>query len=335
MWGGEKVYLLDITFNFHFLPLAVKPDPEPLLLSLTKQHIQPHFRMFGKAVTSYRFAIADYLFRVFLTTGRYTKSKIMLVCMEDASFIEDLVVLGRAAPEPISDGRHTVCLGGYSETLGFVRLYPTQRRMAQCKRWNVISVPVESAEPDDTRDESYKIAGSRESWDRLHTKIEKVGRLSKPERIQLVERLAGDCTGRLNDQHKSLGIAKPQRIHDVYLKDQEDPTYQVTLNGRRRQGKREYPQKLYLRYECEECSLQGPHNQHCIEWGIYRYWDKNDDPKGVIDALRLTDDAYQHYFFVGNLNHRRHAYIIISDLRFKWSDMRKAGIRGPEQSSLF
>ena len=254
--------------------------------------------------------------------------------MEETPYIDDLVVLGRAAPEPIDDGRRTVCLGGYSETLGFVRLYPTQRRMKQCQRWNVISVPVEPAAPDDTRDESYKIVGSRDSWERLHTKIEKVGRLSKSERIQLVERLAGDCTGRLNDQHKSLGIAKPKEIHGHYLKSHPNPTYQVTLNGNRRQGKREYPQKLYVRYECVDCALEGLHNQHCIEWGIYRYWDENNTPEGVVDALHLTDNNYQHYFFVGNLNHRRQAYIIISDLRFKRSDMLEAGIRDSEQSSL-
>lgn len=248
--------------------------------------------------------------------------------------VNDLVVLGRAAPEPIKDGRHTVCLGGYSETLGFVRLYPTQRRMDQCKRWNVISVPLEPAAPKDNRDESYQIVGSQDSWDRLHTKIEKVGRLSKPERIQLVERLSGDCTGRLNQQHTSLGIAKPEKIHDHKLEHYPDPTHQVTLNGNRRQGKQEYPQRLYIEYECEDCSLQDFHNQHCIEWGVYRYWDKNDDPEGVIDALHLTDEAYEHYFFVGNLNHRRQAYIIISDLRFKKSDMHEAGIRDAEQSSL-
>lgn len=125
--------------------------------------------------------------------------------MSSPQRIDDLVVLGRAAPEPIADGRHTVCLGGYSETVGYVRLYPTQKRMTQCRRWNVVSVPVEHAAPDDPRDESYKIQGSKADWDQLHTKIKKVGRLSKPEQIQLVNRLANDCTGRLNKSHTSLG----------------------------------------------------------------------------------------------------------------------------------
>jgi hypothetical protein len=255
--------------------------------------------------------------------------------MGETDRIDDLVVLGRAAPEPISDGRHTVCLGGYSETVGFVRLYPTQRWMDDCKRWNVVSVPVEDASPDDTRDESYKIAGSKESWDQLHTKIDKVGQLEKSEQIQLVDRLANDCPTRLNKSHQSLGIVKPAEIVDYYLVEQEDATYQVSLDGERQQGKRDYPQKLYLEYRCEDCDLKSDrHRQHCIEWGIYRYWDKNDDPEGVFDALQLTKDNYQHYFFVGNLNHQRTSYIVISDLRFSETDMLNAGVSVEGQADL-
>lgn len=254
--------------------------------------------------------------------------------METPERIDDLVVLGRAAPEPISDGRHTVCLGGYSETVGFVRLYPTQKRMKQLRRWNVVSVPVQSAKPEDTRDESYKIAGSKESWDSLHTKIKKVGRLEKSERIRLIDRLAGDCSGRLNDERKSLGIAKPAEILDFDLEPYEDTTYQVTLDGKRRQGKTEYPQKLYIDYRCEDCSIKGIHHQHCIEWGVYRFWDKNDDPEGVYDAMELTNPNYQHYLFIGNMRHQRRSFLIISDLRFSERDMLEAGVSVDGQSGL-
>lgn len=254
--------------------------------------------------------------------------------MAKAERINDIVVLGRAAPEPIQDGRHTVCLGGYSESVGYVRLYPTQRRMSELKRWNIVSVPVESAEPEDTRDESYKIAGSKSEWDTLHHKIEKVGSLDKTEQIQLVDSLAEDCTGRLNNEKRSLGMVKPIKIEDYYLEPREDPSYQLTLDGQRRQGKTEYPQKLYLQYRCEDCEIKGLHTQHCIEWGIYRYWDKNDDPEGVFDALRLTDDRYRYYFFVGNLRHRPSSYIVISILRFSRSDLNDAGIRTEGQTSL-
>lgn len=255
--------------------------------------------------------------------------------MSGSDRIDDLIVLGRAAPEPLSDGRHTVCLGGYSDTLGYVRLYPTRRGMTQCRRWNVISVPVQSAAPDDTREESYKIAGSADSRQQAIEEVEKVGRLTKSEQIQLIDRLSGDCTGRLNDERKSLGIVKPAHIHDFYLEETPESTVQVTLDGVERKGKRDYPYKLYIEYQCENCSLSSSgHRQHSIEWGIYQYWDKYDDPENVFDALHLTDEDYQHYFFVGNMNHRRTTYIIISDLRFSESDMLDAGVGVEGQASF-
>lgn len=248
--------------------------------------------------------------------------------------VDDLVVLGRAAPEPIADGRHTVCLGGYSETLGYVRLYPTQKRMSNLSRWSVVSVPIEDASPEDTRDESYKIAGSKADWDVLHKKIEKVGELSKTEQIQLVEKLSGDCSIVLNREHKSLGMVKPSVIHDYYIKRNPDPTFQVTLHGKRKIGKGEFPYRLYIEYECEGCEAKTRHEQHCIEWGVYRYFEKHEDPDEVVSALGLDDDGTQHYFFVGNLNNRRQAYIIISDLRFSKRDMLRAGVRTPEQAGI-
>jgi hypothetical protein len=47
--------------------------------------------------------------------------------------INDLIILGRACPEPLKDGRVTVCLAGWSEEYGFIRLYPTRPNF-QCKR---------------------------------------------------------------------------------------------------------------------------------------------------------------------------------------------------------
>ena len=253
--------------------------------------------------------------------------------MSSTTRINDLVILGRSAPEPIHDGRHTVCLGGYSEAHGYVRLYPTQERMDALKRWNVVSVPVERSN-EDTRNESYKIAGSQEDWDILHQKIKQVDRLSKSERIELVDELAGDCTIRLNENRESLGMVRPVTVDDVYLELNDDPTHQVDLNMQPRKGKNDYAHTLYVRYRCDNCDAKKYHDQHCIEWGVYRYWDKHDDPEGVKDALGFGDDSTQHYFFVGNLNHERRAYIIISIIRFQEEDMLSAGVSVPNQASL-
>lgn len=261
--------------------------------------------------------------------------------MSDSKVIDDLIVLGRAAPEPIQDGRETVCLGGYSPSEGYVRLYPTKRRMTELSRWNVVRVPVERDESHDNRDESYKIAGSKKDWDSLHEKIEKVGELDKAERMRLTDDLAGDCTKRLNENRVSLGIVEPAELLDAYLKDidddEDDDTVQLTLQGGPKtspRGKNDYDKKLYLKYRCEGCVQKTPHDQSTIEWGIYRYWDKNDNFEGVIDALRLNDDSWKHYFFVGNLNNHRTSYVVISVLRFKRDEMIENGIRVGGQSGL-
>lgn len=252
---------------------------------------------------------------------------------EEPQEIRDLIILGRAAPEPIQDGRHTVCLGGYSESHGYIRLYPTQMWMDNCKRWNMISVPVEKSTKD-SRDESYKIAGSKEDWGDLHKKISHVDTLSKTEQIQLADRLAGDCTIRLNENKVSLGVVKPGSIMDVYIEEEANATVQMDLEMNERKGKSDYPQDLYIKYQCEDCSAKTHHDQHTIEWGVYRYWDKNDDVEGVIDALGFNDDNMNHYFFVGNLNHEREAYIIISVLRFSDEDMIDAGVTPQGQEPL-
>jgi hypothetical protein len=246
--------------------------------------------------------------------------------------IDDLIVLGRSHPEPISDGRHTVCLGGYSPTYGYIRLYPTRMGMSELERWNIVSVPVEY-DGEDHREESYKIQGSKEDWDNLHTKVEQVGKLSKAQQIQLVDELATDCPSQLNEDRISLGLVKPETVHDIYLDDTDGDTVQIDLTGRKLMGKTDFDHKLYINYTCDNCQQKTPHDQHVIEWGVYEFWKRNDDPERVKDALGFNNDDH-HYFFVGNLRNHPTAYIIISVLRFKEGDMLQAGVRPDEQKGL-
>jgi hypothetical protein len=205
--------------------------------------------------------------------------------------------------------------------------------MDELARWNVVSVEVTDSDTDH-RDESYKIAGSKTDWDHLFRKVEKVDELSKHEQIQLTDRLSGDCRVDLNENRISLGMVKPAQVNSIDLKPIEETPTQVDLSGRKLVGKNDFAQKLYINYECEGCKQKTPHNQHVIEWGVYEFWKKHEDPEGVIDALRLNDDSYSNYFFIGNLHHQPTAYIIISVLRFKESDMSKAGVRPQGQAGL-
>lgn len=257
--------------------------------------------------------------------------------MGQTETISDLVVLGRTGPETLSGGdRTTVCLGGYSEEYGYVRLFPTRMEMDTLQRWNVVEVPVEKPE-NDTREESWKIEGSRSEWDQLPEKVEKVGELDKGERIDLVNRLSNDCTDELNERKVSVGLAKVEELHDLYFTDEDRVPPQQTLDGRKRLTKNSYP-KLYVKYTCGDCKLKTHHEQHLIQWGMYRLYEKYDDEEvakeKVKEGSKLNDDAYQNYLLLGNQLHQRTAFIIGSVLSFKKSDLTDHGVRPDEQAGL-
>lgn len=228
--------------------------------------------------------------------------------------IDDLVILGRAGPEQLDDERATVCVGGWSHSHGFIRIYPTRMDMDELKRWNVISIPVVQDRSHDSRSESRKIDGSRSEWSELNDKIEVVGRLDKTEQREFVEDIPKLCSKSLDDLRISLGIVKPTKILNTDIKPPKDDQVEPGVVSKN------YRKRLYIEYECEGCRLKTHHNQHCIEWGMYEFWRKHGDEYGddeVVNILGLDDDDYDVYFFVGNLNHHRSAYIIISVLRFK------------------
>jgi len=118
--------------------------------------------------------------------------------MSSTEIIDDLIVLGRACPEKLRDGRDTVCTAGYSYRLGFIRLYPTTIHM-KWKRWDIVKVLVER-DSRDTRWESRKIAGAKTEWDSLHERVEILGTLSTDERSSLIAHLVDECVQVISDQ---------------------------------------------------------------------------------------------------------------------------------------
>lgn len=245
--------------------------------------------------------------------------------------VDDLIVLGRSAPEPIKkDGRHTVCLAGWSNTLdGFVRLYPT-KISTKIRRWSQVEVPVEKDPSHDPRAESYKIEGSRRDWDKLHKKIREIRYLGKRERIQLMERLPKRCPSELYNNNQNLGVVSP-KVRDCYLKEikEEDrtPPINYLFQEKPLKSKKSYPNQVRIKYTCQNClSSRSYHDQHCMEWGIYQFWEKNPDadPSQVIDNLRIMDDNYKKYLIVGNLRAYPKSFVIISVIRFKKSELWKA-----------
>jgi hypothetical protein len=242
----------------------------------------------------------------------------------DRLIVDDLVILGRAVPEQLKNGRVTVCAAGYSHKLGFTRIFPTRTTM-RLNSWNIVKVPLER-DPRDSRSESWKIEGSKSEWDRLDRKIEVVGRLHPKERLNLIANLVDDCVKDINEVQRSLGIVKPT-IEKCYFCPEEkfDPTLQATLFGSPlptiKKQHREFPK---IRYSCSGCRVKKCHDQTVLEWGFYEWMRKHPEkPEQVWENAQIFSPKHECFFFVGNMRDRRTAFLIISILRLRKGTISK------------
>lgn len=232
--------------------------------------------------------------------------------------IRDFILLGRAVPEELKDGRRTICSAGYSHELGFVRLYPT-RYDIEWKRWDIVRARVER-DRQDSREESWKLA--EKEWVRNREAIERIGTYPEDERRQLLERLCIGCVGELNDNHRSLGVVKPVRSSlDPYWAD--NPRYgepfQLALALRDEDPvalKRDFPSEPRVRYRCPNCRLRNAHDMQILEWGFYQWQRKNPQDKDQVwENARFNSPAHDIYFLVGNQRDRRRSFMVISVFR--------------------
>ncbi len=230
--------------------------------------------------------------------------------------------MGRACPEPLKNGRVTVCLAGWSETLGFVRLYPTPPSMPW-KQWDIVCVDAEKS-PQDSRIESYKITGSREEWDILPTKVRVVGHANDDWRRSLIVYLADEGIHSLREAHRSLGIIKPTKILRTYFR--KNPHYvkmwQMALPGMtdlgRHRVKRDFPLEPRIKYTYENCQTKyGYHDHQVLEWGFYEWLRKNPGRADQVwQNAGIGDPNMSIYFLVGNQIAHPTSFMIISVLRF-------------------
>lgn len=244
--------------------------------------------------------------------------------------LEDLVILGRACPEPLKDGRVTVCLAGWSDKLGFVRLYPTRFDMP-AKQWDVIKVEVEPNERD-TRAESRKIVGSKNEWETLSSKITVVGRIdSAHQRRNLIGNLVDVSVTYINNKKRSLGIVKPQIIKTYFRENSKyHELFQQGLPGFTEldeiKVKRDFQYEPRVTYTCpDDTSSQTEHDQQVLEWGFYEWFRKQPDKKEQVwENAGITRTDRDIYFLVGNQAAHRNSFMIISVLRVAKGNVTKS-----------
>lgn len=233
----------------------------------------------------------------------------------------NIIVLGNAVPDEISNDRKAVCAVAYSEEFGLIRLYPVPPR-GSISRWEIISVPLER-NPQDSRIESWKIQGSKSEWLKLHEKIETVGKLPDKDRIpflkKLTEKFGYGCIADMNEKKVSLGIIVPD-ILGTYFEDKEnDPTIQSTLtNDTLFMTYQNYKKRPKIRYRCPKCKSKKYHDHGIYEWGAYEFMRKYPGKEEqVFDALKLKDSAFKKTFLVGNMNLHRNNFLVVSVFRYK------------------
>jgi len=240
--------------------------------------------------------------------------------------VDDLIVLGRTAPEDSKTYGESVCMAGYSpEFRQFMRVYPLNTR-SNIKARDVISAELERNNKDH-RIESWAIKGRDES-----KSIRIIGDLIEKEDIRLYfDKNTSESITELNKKRLSLGVIKPD-IFEVVLKTREaikDPNQLYLFDDCEKQYKLktagDYFIAPYIRITC------GSFTQ-CIqirEWGVYELMRKRElegeriTPDYLQKALRITPDRIV-YFVVGNMNQFRNNWLIIKSFSYKKNHQQKS-----------
>lgn len=245
---------------------------------------------------------------------------------------ENILIIGKAYPEPSKKYIETVCTGGIAEDGSLVRLYPIPfRYWAEEKRYKVFSfVRVRMCkDPSDRRKESHKIdenslqiVGHVERW------AERMA-LIRPTISESVEELAV----RYRQDWTSLGIVpiqyegfewkwgasdwsarKRAHMNQFLLFDKRKPLQHI-------------PIKLVLKYSCPNNAACNGHTAGLIIWEYleaFRKWAKEDTVDG---ALKRMKEAIEKRFSKGSTEslalvgtHRRYPVWMLGGLFFPPKD---------------
>lgn len=232
--------------------------------------------------------------------------------------IDGVIILGRGVPEQIKDGRVTVCVAGWCQSKGFVRIYPT-RIKSPLKVWNIVDIEVER-NPKDSRHESWKLPDSRSGWENIDRHIDVVGHFERTRRFELLDSIKSSCVLDINRQRNSLGIIKPV-IKRAYLKPNQlyakahQPLFEI-MEDADVSTKRSYYVEPRLCYVCNpDCRAKDAHDMQLLDWGCYRCIEKNpENPEKIWKNMRLNSPGWNHYFLVGNQSNQRTSYMVINVL---------------------
>jgi hypothetical protein len=233
--------------------------------------------------------------------------------------LHDFVMLGKTIPEPSSDGRIFVCSAGFSNDLrSLIRVYPLARLDAP-RRWSINEVALER-NPQDSRRESFRLRGDRSRENHLFVNqlFNSVGKLAREHRMANLDpfRPESNSIKELNEQRRSLGIIEPIAVPalDFEFRENAPDSPQLSLfatseHERESAGAKRFAFQPYLGFHDGD----GWHRLQLRDWGVYEFMRKhgNERRHELADACCLSS---RPCLLVGNMNHRRRAWLVISVL---------------------
>lgn len=228
-------------------------------------------------------------------------------------------MLGKTVPEPNSDGRVFVCSAGLSREMGsLLRIYPLARRQAP-ERWTINRVPLER-NPRDSRRESWKLAGDRSvgAHEQINNSFHCVGKVSPGQRTAFLSRCVVPSIAVANERRLSLAVIHPVGVphlgFDYNQNSPEAPELRLFDDEYYPSVPSAGAKRFTYCPRLEFWDEVGPHSLTLRDWGCFEFMRKHGDGRRheLADALRL--DAFCS-LLVGNQNHRRTGWLVISVLR--------------------
>lgn len=237
--------------------------------------------------------------------------------------LSSFVVLGTAVPELTKSNGKTVCLAGWSDDLGLVRIYPFNA-ISGIKRWDVLTNVKIKRNPKDNRIESYKI----EELDSISVK----DTIKDPvDKRFLLESIASECVFDVRDNMLSLGVVKVSNSIKCNIVSNPSFDTQKHIESLNEQSwlrtKRDFENQPSLSFVCgDNCKCKASHRLTVVEWGAFEWLRKNPEKAAELeDNWKLNREDYDTFLLLGNVFNQRTSFIVISVIPIS----RKAGLNYP------
>lgn len=224
--------------------------------------------------------------------------------------LHSALLLGTTVPEPSkTDDRIYVCSAWWHDDLGLIRVYPLPM-VSPPRRWHLYDIDV-VRNPKDSRVESWKIQSAPDGTSPLRH----IGKLPDSQRRNLADWVNAKhlptSIAEANDRRLSLALVRPEGLEFDLEHNMDSPNSpQLRLfdpDSAPQLGAKRFPYIPRLRFHDGR-----QHHLMLRDWGAYEQMRKHVGKEREMPSwLHLGPRSM---LLVGNLNHQRNAWVVISVL---------------------